>query len=461
MQYLSSRMSWAVFVAGVLLLLIIALAADRTTALLADSENWVAHTHEVETVVAQVRSELFAAQVALSRYSLTADESHLSQYSESVQKLRSGLGQLRSLTADNSAQQQRLDALVPIVDSRLALIERNIASLKTSHFDRQQQADFEVQSEQLNEQAIALLHEMEREEDRLLDVRESISQRSYGKLRIWLIITFLSVLGMLLVTFRHTVLQLKERRRAENAVRRLSARLLQAQDEERRKVARELHDGLGQYLAALKMNLDPLQRPEILGDVSLKTKLVSESLQLLDQAIAESRTLSHLLHPPLLDETGFASAAQWYIQGFSERSKIQVSLQLPSTKQRLPRDIELALFRVLQEGLTNVLRHSESSSAEVSLQISSGNVILAVSDRGKGMPATVLQQFSQTTTGTGVGLAGMRERVNEFGGQLTVRSEGRGTVLIATIPLGQNRGARQHSTGASPGSTQAEAQSAD
>src|SRR5581483_9900953 len=163
MRYLSSGISWIVFVAGVLLLLIVAVAADHTTALLADSEKWVSHTHEVETVVAQVRSELFAAQVALSRYSLTADESHLGRYTESVQNLRSGLGHLRSLTADNTAQQQRLNSLVPIVDSRLALIERDVASLKTTHFDRQQQALFEIQSQQLNEQAIALLEEMQNE----------------------------------------------------------------------------------------------------------------------------------------------------------------------------------------------------------------------------------------------------------------------------------------------------------
>ncbi|HZR56726.1 MAG TPA: CHASE3 domain-containing protein [Terriglobales bacterium] len=458
MRYLSSGISWIVFVAGVLLLLIVAVAADHTTALLADSEKWVSHTHEVETVVAQVRSELFAAQVALSRYSLTADESHLGRYTESVQNLRSGLGHLRSLTADNTAQQQRLNSLVPIVDSRLALIERDVASLKTTHFDRQQQALFEIQSQQLNEQAIALLEEMQNEEDRLLDVRESISERSYGKLRVWLIVIFISILIVLLVTFRQTFLQLRERRRAENAVRRLSARLLQAQDEERRKIARELHDGLGQYLAALKMNLVPLESPGILEDVPGKSKVISESLQLLDQAIAESRTLSYLLHPPLLDETGFASAAQWYVEGFSQRSKIQVQLELPSKMQRMPPDIELALFRVLQEGLTNILRHSESLSAEVRLQITSSKAILSISDHGKGMPITVLQQFNQTTTGTGVGLAGMRERVNEFGGRLTVESAGAGTVLMATIPLRQNKDVLRAST---TQSNSAQAQSAD
>jgi signal transduction histidine kinase len=431
-------------------LLIIAFAADRTNALLSDSEKWVSHTHEVETVIAQVRSELFATEGALSRYGLTADESHLGRYSESVQNLRNGLDHLRSLVVDNSAQQQRLDALVPLVDRGVALVERDIGSLKTTPFDRQQQANFELQTEQLNQQAIVLLEEMQREEDHLLDVRESISERSYGKLRIWLIIIFVSVLAVLLATFWQTVLQLKERRRSESAVRRLSARLLQAQDEQRRKIARELHDGLGQYLAALKMNIDQLQRPDMVQGSPKNSSLISESVQLLDQAINESRTLSHLLHPPLLDETGFTSAAHWYVEGFSRRSKIQVSLELPQQMQRLPRDIELALFRVLQEGLTNVLRHSESSSAEVRLEINSDKVVLVIADHGKGMPPVVLEQFNQTTTGTGVGLAGMRERINEFGGQLTVESVGAGTILAAVIPLLKEKKSRQESMNPAP-----------
>lgn len=438
------------FLGGVLLLLIIAFAADRTNALLSDSEKWVSHTHEVETVIAQVRSELFATEGALSRYGLTVDESHLGRYSESVQNLRNGLDHLRSLTVDNSAQQQRLDALVPIVDRGVALVERDIASLKTTPFDRRQQANFELQTEQLNQQAIVLLQEMQREEDHLLDVRESISERSYGKLRIWLIIIFVSVLAVLLATFWQTVLQLKERHRSESAVRRLSARLLQAQDEQRRKIARELHDGLGQYLAALKMNIDQVQHAEMVQGSHRNSSLISESVQLLDQAINESRTLSHLLHPPLLDETGLTSAAHWYVEGFSRRSKIQVSLELPRQMQRLPKDIELALFRVLQEGLTNVLRHSESSSAEVRLEINSDKVVLVIADHGKGMPPVVLQQFNQTTTGTGVGLAGMRERINEFGGQLTVESVGAGTILTAVIPLLKEKKSRQESMNPAP-----------
>ncbi len=213
------------------------------------------------------------------------------------------------------------------------------------------------------------------------------------------------------------------------ALRRLSARLLRVQDDERRRIARELHDGLGQYLIAAKINLDMHARSEGDGGAFLR-----EARQLIEHAICDTRTLSHLLHPPLLDEAGFISAARWYVEGFGKRSGIAATLNIPEEPQRLPAGVETALFRILQEALTNVYRHSCSRSVEVRLTSDPTFVALAIQDRGKGMSQDAVQRFRKNGA-TGVGLAGMRERVKEFGGTLHLESSPAGTVLTAMIPV--------------------------
>ncbi len=213
------------------------------------------------------------------------------------------------------------------------------------------------------------------------------------------------------------------------ALRRLSARLLRVQDEERRRIARELHDSLGQYLTAAKINLDVLARTK--GDGAY----LREAQQLIDRAISDTRTLSHLLHPPLLDEAGFISAAHWYVEGFGKRSGIRASLEIPEGFERLPSEIETALFRILQESLTNVHRHSASRSVEVRLTRDSSFVTLSIQDHGKGIPADTLDRFKKTGTNVGVGLAGMRERIKELGGTFHLESGPKGTLLKAIVPV--------------------------
>ncbi len=226
-------------------------------------------------------------------------------------------------------------------------------------------------------------------------------------------------------------LDVTARRDAEKALRRLSARLLNLQDQERRRIAREIHDSLGQYLVGLKITI------EMLGDSATKNKesLVAECSKILEQCITETRTLSHLLHPPLLDEAGLASAATWFVTGFSQRSKIPVTLDLPPDLPRLPADVEITLFRVLQECLTNLHRHSHSESGEIVLQVDAEHVRLEVRDHGSGMPAEVLRQIQSSAPQTGVGLAGMRERVHQLGGQFEVESSAQGTLVRVVIPL--------------------------
>lgn len=221
-----------------------------------------------------------------------------------------------------------------------------------------------------------------------------------------------------------------DRKSAEEAARRLSGRILTLQDDERRRIARELHDSLGQYLAALKMHLDMLATSD-----NKETELISEAVDIVEQCIKETRTISHLLHPPLLDEAGFGSAARWYVEGFSQRSGIKVSLFLPPAPRRLHREVEIALFRVLQEGLTNVHRHSASSSVEIRVTLSNTQVKMEIQDYGQGIPPSTLAALLDGGIKASVGVAGMRERARELGGSLQIKSDSTGTILTLILPL--------------------------
>jgi PAS domain S-box-containing protein len=214
------------------------------------------------------------------------------------------------------------------------------------------------------------------------------------------------------------------------SLRRLSSRLMQIQDDERRRIARELHDSLGQLLTAAQINIDLC-----LGSSTLKTDLLEETKALLQRSLSETRTLSHLLHPPLLDEAGLDCAIRWYIEGFARRSGIQVNLDLPTTFQRLPSTVEIATFRVLQESLTNVHRHSGSHSVDIRLSLQGRSVTLEVQDHGKGVSRELLERFQNTGFHVGVGLAGMSERVKELGGELKFSSDEHGTLIRAEIPI--------------------------
>ena len=222
------------------------------------------------------------------------------------------------------------------------------------------------------------------------------------------------------------------RKRAEDAARRLSGRLLSLQDDERRRIARELHDSLGQYLVSVKVNLDLLARTI---DDERQNELLAQCSSVTDQCLAETRTISHLLHPPLLDEAGFESAARWYVEGFAQRSEFNVELDIPQDLPRLDRDVETALFRVLQEALTNVHRHSGGSSVRIQMTLDSNQVRLEISDDGRGMPPERLERFREEGSSTGVGLAGMRERVWELNGSLDIASSSSGTTITVTIPV--------------------------
>jgi two-component system NarL family sensor kinase len=215
-------------------------------------------------------------------------------------------------------------------------------------------------------------------------------------------------------------------------VQSLSLRLLKVQDEERRRLSRDLHDSTGQTLVALKIAVSLLQ--DHCKNDARETVLISEVAELADHAIEEIRTMSYLLHPPLLDEVGFACAAEWYVEGFAKRSGVTVNLDVARGQKRLPMKIEIALFRVLQESLTNVHRHSRATQVVVCFWHQSEKMILEIRDNGCGIPPERLILLREGCAETGVGLAGMGERLRELEGDLQIDSNSNGTTMRAIVP---------------------------
>ncbi len=221
---------------------------------------------------------------------------------------------------------------------------------------------------------------------------------------------------------------------SEMSLRQLSLHLLRTQDEERRRIGRDLHDSLGQYLAVLKMKLDSVASQIAQKEAELAQDF-GQCIRLMDDSIKEVRTVSYLLYPPMLEEMGLKSAIPWYLDGFSARSGIKTTFEVQTTFGRLPRESELALFRVLQEGLTNVHRHSGSSTAHVRLSARGAMVILEIEDRGKGIPSELLAEFCQEWMGgLGIGVRGMNERMRQLGGRLDLVSNEGGTTVTAMVP---------------------------
>ena len=222
---------------------------------------------------------------------------------------------------------------------------------------------------------------------------------------------------------------------SEKSLRQLSFHLLRTQDEERRRIGRDLHDSLGQNLAVLKMKLDSLLVKSN-ENHSNDAKDLRQCARLTEDAVKEVRTISYLLYPPMLEEMGLKSAIPWYLEGFMKRSGIVTDFEVSPEFKRLPSDIELALFRVLQESLTNVHRHSGSPTADVRLFVNEGAVVLKVIDKGHGVNAQDSEKSGQDWIGAlGVGLRGMSERMRQVGGSLEVSSTPDGTIVTATVPI--------------------------
>jgi len=254
-------------------------------------------------------------------------------------------------------------------------------------------------------------------------------------------VLFVEVHGVLIdyggrPTLIGTVLDVTEQKHAEEALHLLSARLLQLQDDERRRIARDLHDTTAQGLAALAMNLALLRNVEVNQRERLE-KITTESLTLVERSIQEIRTLSYLLHPPELEAVGLPGAIREYAAGFARRSGMEVAVEAAPDVGRLPRETELALFRIVQECLGNIRRHAHSNTATIRLHRNGQMVALEIQDRGRGIPAERLELISKGRGEMGVGIAGMRERLHQLKGKLDIESGPTGTTMRATVPLNE------------------------
>jgi signal transduction histidine kinase len=450
---LKARLAFAIAIG---LLLACALMVYGTLFNFTLSERQVHRTQHVQVLVGDTESAIASAARARLTYVFSGDDQSLTQYQQAVTRIPTVLEDLRKTTADNPVQQSNCDRLERLVADRTALWEKSIALKQSGAPAPPGQPDMTRQSVAFADEIISVTQDMRAEEARLFQGRRVSAGVTFLFVIVILITSFLAAVLLLFWHYRLVREELLAREQAEHATgeaaraateaehkarqsemvaiasseatRRLSAHLMHLQDEERRKFARELHDSTGQQLAAAKMVLAALA----VGHED--DRRYSDCISLLDQSLKEIRTISHLLHPSGLDEAGFSAAGKWYAEEFAKRSGVQIKLEIPEPAERLPREIEIALFRVLQESLTNIHRHSKSASAEILFQPGSQQVTLTIKDQGVGISRELLERFHSSGT-SGVGLAGMRERIRELGGSFEVTSGNDGTSLRVNVPV--------------------------
>jgi len=446
------------FIIAIGLLLACALIVYGTDRGFLTNVQLVHQTQHVEVLLGETESVIASAARARLTYVFTGDAQALAQYEQSLVKIHPQLAEIRQNTSDNPAQQANCDQLEKLVNDRILVWERSVAIKKSGVPMPAGQPDLTRQSVAFAEETITVMQRMRAEESRLLQRRQVELTTSYFLARVIRIASFFTAVLLLFWHYRLIREELVAREQAEQeslaaaslaneaerrahesekaavesdeSARHLSARLLQLQDEERRRLARDLHDSTGQFLAAAKMTLSSLS----IGHE--QDSRYAECMRLLDRSLQEVRTISHLLHPSGLEEAGFPAAARWYSEEFAKRSGIKLKVDVPDLKQRLPKEMEIALFRILQESLGNIHRHSKSTSAEITFQPSAREVLLAITDSGVGIPEEQLDRF-RLYGNSGVGLATMRERVRELHGHFEVHSNGNGTALRITLPIPQ------------------------
>ena len=418
-----------IFASAIFMLMACGIASVWTFYRIYLGEKWVRHTYIVQVLVGDIESDLARMGRARQTYLQTADEQYLQDIEATRAELFDKISQVKAMVQDNTEQESASEKLEQAAYGRCHTLDESLQLVESGKSTHEAQDDYSAQMVNWSRQTSAIADSMRDEESRLLDRRLLLTNSLFR----WIIaifgVTFILSLYMLWEHYRGLTRELAQRKLAERNAQNLSLQLMSAQDQERRKIARDLHDGLGQTLVAAKMIADTLvnRPPE-------KQNLMDLSA-LLEEAVASTRSMSHLLHPPLVDELGFTSAARTYLDGFSRRTGIMVSFDLPDSEERLPRDLELTLFRLLQESLTNIQRHSKSTEAEVQLIANDKTATLKVRDHGVGLPHGMIQNLNENGTSVGVGLAGMKERVRERHGKFEIRSDSTGTFISATFPV--------------------------
>ena len=434
-----SKTRWGSLILTLLLLAATGIIGYATVHRVKDNRNLVLHTYAVRGLLKDLRADIGESHANFDLYQLSRNPTEAVQLEQQAQEQARTVQELNQLIVDNPTQQERLAAFASIQQQDFSQLRACVAGARCLEPGTSNKLDSMAEISARRGTMYDLLRSMENMEDGLLQARLKTWDRLFVRLVAVLAGSFSLALVLLVYNLRLLMDEIELRKKQElierkntESYRMLSARILELQDVERRRIARELHDSVGQYLAALKINIGQMQRRETGMHPALQPRVL-ESLDLADRAIGEIRTISHLLHPPLLDELGFNSAAQWYADGFAQRSGVKVELKLTEITKRLPRQIELALFRVLQESLTNVHRHAKATCVEIEVICTDDDVVLNLRDDGKGIPRKVLDGFRAGEAG-GIGLAGMRERLAELGGTLHVESGPSGTRICATLP---------------------------
>jgi len=408
---------------GTALVLVIAIAGYSTMRGMATSRDWLAHAYEVKSELA----ELELKRALLHEYENargSVQEERQAALQSAAEAVRQSFGHLKELTQDNPPQQERLEQLAPLLEQHINEIQGGTAAAEVP-------ATAEVEA-----RIGQIIGDIATRETQLLALREAAWDRQFRRnigvvafaLGACLLLLFINM-HLLREDARSSRVATEHIRETADSYRALSARIIGLQDAERRRIGRELHDSVGQALASLQMNLEQLAARPGADDA-----LVTESLQQVRRTAQEVRTISQLLHPPLLDVVGFVPAAQNYVQQFGRRSGIEAKTNFPEDLKLPSKEAELMLFRVLQESLTNVHRHAQATAVDVWMARHDHEVVLTIQDNGRGLPAGVIENFDGGMA-SGVGLAGMRERLAEFGGKLHVESSHSGTIVRASIPV--------------------------
>lgn len=406
---------------GAALIAVISIAGSATMKGMADSRDRLRHTYQVKSELAdlQLNHALLHEYQSAAAVGSGAGRAALQS---AGQALRQSLARLKQLTRDNPPEQERCERLEPLFEQHI----HDIEAAAQKGLRENPEADGRMNQ---------VIGDMNALETQLQGLRQAAWDRQFRR-NIAVLAFALGACLVLLFTNMHLLREdvrssrvaIEHIRESADSYRALSARIIGLQDAERRKLGRELHDSIGQALAGLQMNLEQLATQ--LGEGN---SLVSESRDMVRRTAQEVRTISQLLHPPLLDVVGFVPAAQNYVQQFARRSGIEARVNFADDLKIPSKEAELMLFRVLQESLTNVHRHAQATAVDVWLARRDHQVVLTIQDNGRGLPAGVMENFDAGMA-SGVGLAGMRERLAEFGGELHVESSHSGTIIRASIP---------------------------
>jgi signal transduction histidine kinase len=419
----------------------------RTVHLLDQDYGWIAQNQEVLTELGSVRNILNRTDASVQSLVLTGESNKAGPDSASAE-LKERIQTLQMLTLNNPLQHRKVTLLANLTNESIRAMQAEINARNAGQISRVELLPLEDAIRKAIRGVRSVAEDMEMEQLRVLQDWRDQAQAANRQTKLFIWSGSTMALGLLCFAGVGLYLDLSQRGKAEQelerevneraaaqiklqaseeSLRQLSVSLLKAQDEEQRRIGRELHDSVGQCLAMLKMELDSLKFSGSRGGDPTTEEQLAECTTLTEQSIREIRTMSYLMHPPLLEELGLNTAIPMYVEGFSKRSGIQITLDIPPGFGRLPADLERAMFRVLQESLTNVHRHSGSRTARVALAVKGDGVTLEVADQGHGIPAEKVGK-------PGVGLQGMRERIREFGGKLEMDSGPRGTTVRVSVP---------------------------